>query len=1197
MVAAVLATLLILAPAASAADAEYDYPENGTDPVATFSASDADGDAIEWDLGGVDADDFEIDGGVLTFEESPDFEKPTDRDEDTVAAGAQGEGDNVYQVTVEASGGELEVSVTVTNLNELGKVTFDQPQPQATRDLTASFKDEDGDDSPAWQWSRGASVDGPWTDIAGAMTAARRPTTADVGSYLRVTVTYTDSFGSQTVSGVTANAVEARTLSNAVPKFPDKVDPISVNENVTGAVGDPIVATDPDNDFLIYSIVADTDTNGDGTIENTTDDEKFKIGRTTGQLSLVKEKGENFEEAGNRVAEETGEATGDDTIAYTVTIRATDPSGASGDKAITVNLMDVNGSPEFTATSKNQKTLYIDENVDADAGGNTLYTHKTRRTTTGVGFVAVAPYDAEDDDTTRTAGTALDGAEEIRYTLEGADDDEEAFTIDARSGVLTSAVRHDFEDQSSYSLVIVATSGGTTAAERGDRERVGKMAVTVMVVDGEDPGSVELSAREPQVGRAVIATLTDKDGGETAITWQWYRGGTLTTEVSALLVLVDEPEADPNGVCDDDDNDSASGDPCVIDGAKSALYTPGANDEGHLLHAVATYKDDIASDQNTDTPEVDEEETARGVSEGAVERSDPANTAPAFPDQDLNTAGDQSDTAMRSAEENEKGAKAGEPITSGDADDDLLIYTISGDDAGSFKVDREDGQLTTAVKLDFETKDEYMVMVTATDPSGASDTIMVTIMVTDENDGAIISTAPAVNTAPAFPGATANRSVDENMYAGATVGEPVAAVDDDAGDTVTYTLSESMYFGIDDSSGQISTTMMLDHEAMSSHMVTVTATDSEGETDTVDVTIMVVNGQDGCDDVGSHGLVNDCEALLDSKDMLGGSLNWTDHTDTAISDWDGVTISDGRVTAINLRDSNLDGMIPGALGRVGMLASLNLKGNDLTGGIPASLGSLGYLEVLNLHSNNLRGAIPDLSGTMLEELYLNNNYDEDVADSGLTGEVPAWLNGMTDVRELWLWGNQLTGAMPNLSGMTSLERLKLNGNMVSGFQADMLPSGLRWLIIGETAMSATAPDLSGMTSLTTLWMNGNGLTGAIPVGSIPSSVTSLNLKGNSLSGTIPDMSGLDNLQYLRLHRNELSGDIPGTLGDLDSIERIWVYDNDLTGIAAGFANAADTLTHLYLDGNNFAADTCLPGGLEDVANNDFEMAGLAACTN
>ena len=108
--------------------------------------------------------------------------------------------------------------------------------------------------------------------------------------------------------------------------------------------------------------------------------------------------------------------------------------------------------------------------------------------------------------------------------------------------------------------------------------------------------------------------------------------------------------------------------------------------------------------------------------ETQVQASDPANTAPKFPDQDLNTAGDQSDTAMRSVVENEKDENVGEPVPQCyDGTTDLLIYTLSGDDAASFKIDNN-GQISTTVELDFETKSEYMVMVTATDPSGASAT-------------------------------------------------------------------------------------------------------------------------------------------------------------------------------------------------------------------------------------------------------------------------------------------------------------------------------------------------------------------------------------------------------------------------------------------------------------------------------------------
>ena len=60
------------------ADGSVDYDENGTDPVATFVATDEDGDAIVWSLNEDDADAklFTIDGGVLAFKDSPNFECP-----------------------------------------------------------------------------------------------------------------------------------------------------------------------------------------------------------------------------------------------------------------------------------------------------------------------------------------------------------------------------------------------------------------------------------------------------------------------------------------------------------------------------------------------------------------------------------------------------------------------------------------------------------------------------------------------------------------------------------------------------------------------------------------------------------------------------------------------------------------------------------------------------------------------------------------------------------------------------------------------------------------------------------------------------------------------------------------------------------------------------------------------------------------
>ena len=422
---------------------------------------------------------------------------------------------------------------------------------------------------------------------------------------------------------------------------------------------------------------------------------------------------------------------------------------------------------------------------------------------------------------------------------------------------------------------------------------------------------------------------------------------------------------------------------------------------------------------------------------------------------------------------------------------------------------------------------------------------------------------------PVFPD-TVSRSVGENMPSGTAVGDPVTATDANAVDTLTYSMSESMYFAIDGATGQITTTAVLDYETMASHTVTVTADDGNEENNTasVDVTIMVDNAQSGCNTLGNAGLINDCEALLDSEEAFGGTLNWD--AGTAIADWDGVSVQ----------------------GDEGMerVTKLNLKAQNLHGTIPPELNNLTALTYLNLHTNNLSGDIPDLSGTALTKLYLSNNQ--------LTGKVPTWLNDMSDMVDLWLWGNELDGAIPDLSGMTSMDSLKLAGNNLMGGipEASALPPNVRILILQDNQLGGTIPDLSSLSNLKELWLHSNGLTGEVPASlNSLTNLTSLNLRNNDLTGDLPDLSGLDMLRILRLQRNQLSGEIPGSLGGADSLQKLYLHGNQFTGIGAGLADAADTLTVLNLRDNSFATGTCLAGGLADVAGNDFADAGLAAC--
>ena len=285
----------------------------------------------------------------------------------------------------------------------------------------------------------------------------------------------------------------------------------------------------------------------------------------------------------------------------------------------------------------------------------------------------IAATDTNDDDT-------------LTYSLGGTD--AASFAIDAGTGQLMTEATLDFETQDSYSVTVeVRDSRNDMGAV--DTAVDDTIAVTINVINVEEDGAVTLTTAGAEMaaaieGAEITASVEDGDGSITNIVWQWSSSA------------------------------SAEGQYADIDGATDATYTPAMEDKGMYIRAMVTYDDGF-----------DTGNTATATTSNAVA----VNTAPVYADA----------STERSVEENTAaGESIGAAVTATDADTgDTLTYTLGGTDMASFTIDASTGQLMTSATLDFETETTYEVEVTATDGSGATAMIMVTIMVTDVSLGAL----------------------------------------------------------------------------------------------------------------------------------------------------------------------------------------------------------------------------------------------------------------------------------------------------------------------------------------------------------------------------------------------------------------------------------------------------------------------------
>nr|MDA3818638.1 leucine-rich repeat domain-containing protein [Prolixibacteraceae bacterium] len=368
----------------------------------------------------------------------------------------------------------------------------------------------------------------------------------------------------------------------------------------------------------------------------------------------------------------------------------------------------------------------------------------------------------------------------------------------------------------------------------------------------------------------------------------------------------------------------------------------------------------------------------------------------------------------------------------------------------------------------------------------------------------------------------------------------------------------------------------------------------------------------------NYTLSSDSLALVALYNATDGD-NWNNNSNWLtgpVDTWFGVTISEERVTELQLRWNNLNGFLINEIGDLNALAVLDLQNNrNLTGSIPSTIGNINNLENLNLFYSNFTGSIPLELWNLTSLGYLDLSYNN------FTGTIPSEIAGMVNLYYLVLQGNQFTGSIPEelltLTGLTGLYLgrnnftssvmpdfsvlVNLRGlgvdncNFTGSIPTSLLEmSSLEQLRISNNPFNPEPmPDFSGLSNLQFLQAYYCNFTGNVPESLLQmSSIRNLNIDDNLFDqAPVPDFSSLYNLQelsaancnftgilpmtlfslvrlnYLNLSDNQINGNIPAEIGNLTDLNYLYLYDNQLTGSIPLEIGNASNLRYIRLQNN------------------------------
>ena len=725
----------------------FTQPENRISTLYTFRATDPEGGDFEWDVAGPDASDFSIsETGVLTFSSPPDFENPL------------GTNRNEYQVTVQArdqqsNTSNLPVTVTVTDVNEgpeirrLGNAPASVPENQDQMQMLARYAATDPEDTGAQitLWSTSGTDGGNFVINEQGELRLRnspdheRPADSNRDNIYEVTVRASDGryYGTfaETEMVTVTNVNEAPTITTK------SRTEFSQRENATSVLH-TYRATDQDRDDVIRWSVEGSDR----------DDFAIYDGILTFRLLPD--------------YEIPADSNGDNE--YEITVVASDSGNLRDTVDATITITEVNEGPEITPTHTNTQ-LTIQEYTDPtlDPQNQILATYSAT--------------DPEGDDVTRWSLSGSDGGD---------------FTI-SETGALTFRNVPDYDRpadsnrDNEYLVTIRAYDAGN---------RYGSLDVTVTVTPFNEPPVINTGSRteftysENRTGSIYTYRATDPE--QAAISWSvaGVDGSFFSIDNRGTLSFADsldfEARADFNRDNVYDITVVAEDDRGLEGELKVAVTVTDVNEgpevSGRRAYTVVEGQELSGATYSATDPEGDDVTrwSLSGSDGGDFEIS--ATGVLAFrdvPDYDKSADSNRDNEYLVTVRAYDAGNRYGSldvtvtvtdvneeaPVVTGsdnrtvsenttsaiytyratDADlGDTITWSTSGADGHLFEMN-EQGSLSFREAPDYESprdsgrNNEYQLVVVATDSEGLTGELMVSITVTEVNEGPEITGMPS----------------------------------------------------------------------------------------------------------------------------------------------------------------------------------------------------------------------------------------------------------------------------------------------------------------------------------------------------------------------------------------------------------------------------------------------------------------------